>query len=361
MEIGLYDYNLLAWEENGANSVDLVLSIPSTPHGLFNADRAGVAAVTAPLAIAVQNPFSGVLFRHMRDTFQAMPRRHSGENSDGTPPAGADALKERGVLWLTPGYNYTSQHDRVGYDIKGPHWTAGFDYSVTDDFFLGAALSFALPEYESGGADIDATAITGSLYGGAALPWQLELGAFAAYTHTAYEQTRKITWRKIDSDYDSETWSVGLNLARPFDLTETWSLRPFVGYEFMHISVDANDEDSPALRALNFDSYDNNLHRVTAGADLIWTSDCGLYAGGRVFYVGLYGDREGETTAVFNADPQQRTFTSTGDALDEHSLGLGLDFGLPVHDNIELRAGYGFLTGDDSRTHQGDIGIVVRF
>ena len=108
------------------------------------------------------------------------------------------------------------------------------------------------------------------------------------------------------------------------------------------------------------DDYDQNLHRVKAGLEAGWESTGGFTASAEVYYLGLYGDQEAETSGHFVADPVNG-FDIIGNGLDENNLGLGAKIGSPLGPNWELGLGYDALIGDDAVTHQGNANITFRF
>lgn len=412
-----YTYNNPHWAADGSLAINTARS--------FNTERGATAAVTAPLAMAVQNPVPGLLFDRMKRNFAhsagaggagagfsethlavlaglapaaltTAPGMASGTGygtasgmapgmgyaslsgrADGPPRSGDLLSGDRPVwlsflngggelragnssLWITPGYSYTSQHGRTGYDIHYPALTAGYDHWLTDTFFIGAALSGALPRYRSDDADIDGRNVTAALYGGALLPLELELGAFAAYGHTNHDQTRHVSGRTYDGDYDADSFSAGVSLGRSFGLGDGISLRPFVSYEYLYLHTDSYNEGDGAY-ALRFGGSHNNLHRLQSGADLTYTFDSQAFVNGRAYYSGLYGDRRGTSRIAFSMDPDQNTFTSLGDAMDENSLGLGLSAGVPLMDNLRLSFGYDCLTGKDNTSHAGTLSLTYAF
>ena len=401
--VGVYDYfyDTLDWNDAGNRLAANVFKRK------FNHERGGTAAVTAPLAMLAHNPAGGVVRNRTVSRFaDGMHKANStgnrallylaqyqngagtsaygpalirtGQESSRTAASSRQPLKdeqklqwlslaEGGALsgaatgiWVTPGYHYTHQTGRVGYDIKGPNVSFGVDHLFHERFFLGLAVSLDFPEYESSHADIDGNAITGTLYGGLLLPQDVEFGFFGSYGKSDYDQTRKVYGRKFDADYDSENYSLGASLGRTFYSGEDLALRPFLSYEYIHLDTDGYKEKGD-MYALKFTSSENNLHRVEAGLDASYSFENGAYLAGRLYYSGLYGDREGDTKTHFVYDAARTSFKVTGDSLDEHSLGAGVGIGLPLNDTLDVTLGYNFLGGDDSRTHQGSLGIRLQF
>ena len=242
----------------------------------------------------------------------------------------------------------------------------GFERLLGDRAFAGLAFTVNWPTYSGGGTDIDATNFTLALYGGGILPWgELEVDGRVGYGWTDYDQTRHVAapgvpQQRYDSDYDGQMFFAGLGLGRTFQLGQSafW-LRPGASYDYIHLSTDGFDEGA-GLLSLSVDDYDQNLHRVKAGLEAGWESTGGFTASAEVYYLGLYGDNEAETSGHFVADPVNG-FDIIGNGLDENNLGLGAKIGLPLGPNWELGLGYDALIGDDAVTHQGNANVTFRF
>lgn len=278
----------------------------------------------------------------------------------GTADGGGTLGTSSFSLWATPGYNYTHQSGYSHYDIYGPNLAFGGDGWFGERFFAGLAAALDFPEYDAKNVDIDARNITGILYAGVILPWNLELGASLAYGQTSYDQTRTVMGRQYDSDYDSCAWQMGLSLGRSFSPSRSLALRPFVSYEYLHLETDDYTEKSGDM-SLRFSPEDNELHRLEAGLDAAWTFENGAYLTGGAYYAGLHGDTRARSRTTFSADAAQNRFITRGDALDKDSLGLGLGGGLPLSERLELAGAYNFLGGKNSATHQGTLGLTFKF
>lgn len=355
-KIGAFDYdeNLLAWTINKDGNT--ALSLRGDVAGRLNFTRSGGSAMTAPLAILANNPMAQGVFSRMENAFKASAH-YAAEDA---------AWYGKNVnVWADATYRHTKQTENAKYKINTPGWIAGIDFMITDRLFVGGAVAVSLPEYRSNDANVDATSAGFAIYAGLVLPWQLELGAFGGYSNTDYDQKRRTVWEgewsKIKNDYDSDTLHMGLSLARAFSVSANFDLKPFVTYEFMRIDVKGNNEDSADPMALHFHGYKNNLHRLSAGLDAAYKWENGAYIAGRAYYMGTFGDRKGETTAYFVNDPMANPFKVAGDVLDNNSLGLGASFGIPVGGAVEFTGGYNFLLGSESKSHQGYLGLSIKF
>ena len=286
------------------------------------------------------------------------------------PGAGEPATRYRAAdqpnrVWFTPYYAYTDQSGSgtVGYDLHTPGLALGFERLLGERAFAGLAFTVNWPDYNGEGTQIDAANLTLALYGGGILPWgEIELDARIGYGWTDYDQTRHVETMRLDSDYDGEMFFAGAGLARTFRLSDQgfgfW-LRPNASYDYIHLSTDGFDEGSGEL-AISVGDYDQDLHRVKAGLEAGYEFESGLTASAEAYYLGVYGDREAETSGHFINDAAN-PWSLVGNGLDENSLGLGAKVGLPLGPNWDLGVGYDFLAGEDASTHQGTATITFRF
>ena len=192
------------------------------------------------------------------------------------------------------------------------------------------------------------------------LPYALELDGHVGFGFTRYDQDREVQNERYSDKYNGNNLFMGLGLGRPFELGSGFSLRPGVAYDFIHISTDGFDEGQGQL-ALRSDDYTQDIHRFKSGVDLSWTErKSGFTATGEVYYLGVYGDRDAQTSAHFVSDPVNG-FTMLGNSLDRDSLGLGLNVALPVTEQWELSAGYNVLLGSDTVSQQGTLNVKFKF
>ena len=343
----VYDYEGLAWNPSGTVLSMLVTDLRVSPPIKRGLD----AAITAPGAMALDDAARRALTERADSRFSSL--------------RAPDGQRELNALWVRPSYTYSrgdGWDQRDGYRLKSGGISLGYDRQIGQSAFLGLAMNYSNPEYESTGddfaaAEVDADNLGVALYGGASLPYAFELSGRTGYSWQSYEQTRRMSHQDYDSDYDGAIFFAGAGLARPFALAENWTLRPGVLYDYLHISVDGYRESSgPA--SFDVDSFTQRLHRVDAGTDLAWRHENGATVSGRAAYVGIYGDRSGRTTAVSVVEPDLE-FTSVGNALDEHNLELGILGELPLTRAFSVGAGYNALLGETTTTQE--VRLTLRY
>lgn len=378
--VGFYDYGYETpfWDNSAGRNRLMVNTYASS-----NKARTAVSAVTAPLAMLAQNPGSSLLREQIASRLgqQALDNGllRVANNPDVLSPdvpasSVSTALQEgnsftggslrdgAASFWFTPVYSHSEYSGSSGYTIKTPSFALGVDRWLNDNVFAGMALSSAFPDYTSGDADIQAKNITGMLYAGTLLPYDVEAAVFGTLGHSTYDQTRKVHGQRYDTDYVSENYSLGLNLGRGFFFydTELWRIRPFAAYEYMHLERESYNEGRGPY-ALHFGKDTSNLHKLDAGLEGGVVFDNGAFVNGRLWYQGLYGARRGESKVYFSQDPARDTHNTRGAALDAHSLGAGVDCGLAITDDFAISGGYDFLGGEKTTGHQVNLGLTLHF
>ena len=359
--VNTYKYNNLTWLDPST----LTFEVGNAP--LSRRDLTGASATTAPPAILIQSPFNKAWFERMDTRFGGFnPFNLSSAAPAGEAP-GDDAFANQ--LWVRPLYSIADQQsggDLSGYTIRTPGLAIGYDRAIGERAFMGLGLGLSRPDYQGGGVENRASEIALALYGGAILPLDLELSAFAGTSWYNYDQRRTLDdffGETYNSEYGGRLYTLGLGLARAFALGDGFGLKPFATYEYMHLKVDGYDEGA-GVHALTVDDNNLNLHRVRAGLEGIWQEErSGLKVSSQAYYLGLYGDRDSRVGAFFTNDPAGRAngFSSLGDTLDENNLGLGLNLSLPVNDRLSVGCGYGVLFGKTTISQEGMVTASIKF
>lgn len=351
---GFYDYTPLGLDWQGHN---LVLRSSR----VLSKERAAQSALTAPLAIVAQQPYAR-LFHDRAETLlarnpQAAPPRNAASPQvtpqENTPDNGPS-------LWVTPAYGDSRRYGSNSYRVSAPGLALGADRPLGENSFIGMGAYLTRPAYRSDHADIDAESLTGLVYGGARLPLELELDAFAAVGHTRYEQERSVHGEGYATDYSGRHFGAGLSLGRTFGLGGDVTARPFASYEFIRLDVDGYNEGDAGLFGLKVGKSRSDLHRLQAGTSLAYALDKG-FVEGRVFYAGLYGDKTPEADLTMTRDPSGYTMRGAGWAQDEHAAGLGINFGLNLWGAARLSGGYSFIGGSNIASHQAELTLSIPF
>jgi outer membrane autotransporter protein len=272
---------------------------------------------------------------------------------------GWEAVTSRNGIWVAPAYGFLKHRGNRDYTIRGAGVTFGLDRYVASNLYLGLALSLDYPRYKSDDADVDARGAAGIFYGGLNLPRGLELGFSGSLGGMRFEQTRTVSGNRYDSSYDATTLSVGASIGRRFEVLENFMLRPFADWNYFYSSRDSYSERADVY-GLRYEDSRNHLHRLQAGLEGVWARENGSI-GAKVYWSGLRGDTKEASAASFVLDPDANRFNAPVDGLDENSLGLGLNAGIRLGANTELRLEYSLLRGETTIAHQSMIGLRHEF
>ncbi|MDR1036620.1 MAG: autotransporter outer membrane beta-barrel domain-containing protein [Deltaproteobacteria bacterium] len=395
--VGAFDYawNGLYWDAN-RNSV-----MVNTTQASFNHQRGGTDALDAPLAIimrqpglnavssrmvnrfsdaAAHGPHSSLLGAPFADTKTFWSRWPPSAGSSGHSQVpdcgnarpglsyarwlspcdgGLEVASNRNGIWIVPAYGFLKHRGGRDYAIFGAGVTFGLDRYVAENLYLGLALSLDFPRYESSDADIDGWGATGIFYGGLFLPRGLELGFVGTLGGMRFSQTRAVDGDRYHNSYNAKTISVGASLGRRFEILENFMVRPFVDWHYFTLNRDSYSE-RPDVYALRYDDSRNHISRLQTGMEGVWATERGSI-GVKVYWSGFSGDTKKAPVASFALDPETNRFNAPVDGLDENSLGLGLNFGIGLGANTELRLEYSLLRGNSSTAHEGMIGLNFIF
>ncbi|MDR3201465.1 MAG: autotransporter outer membrane beta-barrel domain-containing protein, partial [Spirochaetales bacterium] len=398
-----YSYSGLSWNVDKSS-----LTINTTSQS-FNHRRGGTDAAAAPLSLAMHNSVSSAAAKRLIRRFagrhtegSAAPSSASSTGGSlarravpavtllgnygsggGTFPftpgfdtearneangqpgymalagGGAEFGDTKTGVWFSPAYHYTKHRGSRDYTIRGFGMAAGMDHWLNEIVMLGLGFGSDLPRYSSDDAETTANSTSGFIYSGVRLPLALELGLSATYSSLRYEQTRSAPGRRLDSIFGADMFGAGTSLGLPFTLTRNLILRPALSYEFQYFRPDSHSE-SAGTYALHFEGNNSILNRLTIGADIAFTLDSGVWFTGRIFYSGLYGDRDGNVNVSFVQDSQHNTFNPPVDPLEMNSLGLAAGLGFPLIKTLEFSVDYNVLLGKESFSHRIMLGLQMR-
>lgn len=350
LAVGAYDLEVYAyWDEEN----DSVLRLKTlNGNGDYNPDRGGSYAVQAPEAMAIYNPTTDIIMNRQKAVFTDK-RGLFGE----TKQLGKN-------FWGTPFYRFSNMDNhggQAGYKVKTPGFALGYDDNISDKTFLGVAITAAWPDYDSGNVTADATDIRLAVYGGTRLSKGWDLSYMAAYGWGNTDQKRYLDQFSYEGDYDYNTLSLGIGLAKDFRKSETSVIRPYVHYEYLKIKSDGYGEKGSGDMALRFEDKTSDLNRVRLGFDYIKeTAKKDGYWRAGLFWLNQTGDRTAKTIAQFGNDPNSR-FISYGVPEDENSLGVTVGYGRAIGKNSDLHLNYTGFYGSNSDSQEFSITFTRRF
>lgn len=361
--IGVYDYvfDNARWKEEGNNSSRLLIS---TNGGIYNTERAGSRATSAPMAIALHNPASKIIQDRFGGNFARLLAEQDGSAEDAAGEehagGGAEVRTQAKEFWFMPSFQRGNHKGALGYRVNMPALTFGYEQWLSNKSFAGLSLGLAIPEYTSGQTSQDAWNVSISPYAGLLLPFNMELGLFGGYSYTSHTQSRAVHGQRYNSKYASEGWNLGVSLARSFQLNDTFKVRPFASVEHIYLRTKGYRENE-GIFALAFGLHTQNLQRFTVGSELDYKLDEKNNISAKAYYLGLSGDRHSASPAVFVMDRNMNQFTSMGNTHDRHALGLGFNLKTALNKQTSLQLGYNLLASKNSKNHQGQLLLNFSF
>ncbi|MDL2280893.1 autotransporter domain-containing protein [Selenomonadales bacterium OttesenSCG-928-I06] len=352
LEAGAYDYEVEAkWNDDDGKDI---FSLYAKDSGEFNPDRGGSNIVRIPESIAIHNPTNEVIINRQKSLF--------------TDKEGVfgDIKKRNRHFWGTGFYNFTNmdqQGNIPGYNLKIPGFALGYDDYVTERQFLGVAVTASWPDYHGGNASADGNDIRLAVYGGAKLNHNWELSYMAGYGWADLDQNRHYKGYRYNADYNFDTLSFAVGLAKQFKRSESSFVRPYVHYEYMKIDVDGYTENGEGQHGLGLESRDSDIDRVRVGFDYVKQSkeNENKYWRAGLFWQGQYGDTTPKARAYFISNPLDSRFISYGGTEDRDSLGVTLGWGTPIGKNSDFHVSYTGLYGSDANTQDFSMTFVRRF
>ncbi len=357
---GFYDYQY--YNPRWRDSQNLVVDSKKK----YNDELAATMAVSAPLAIAAQGNITSSVASRMTKFFSRYYQPGCAINTDGATEQdelscyGLDSFRTgQGGFWLTPTYTRTRNDRFSRYTINTPGMGAGIDVAANHNLFLGLGIDWSRPEFESNDADVDAEKIAGTLYGGAWLPGNVELGLTATFGKVDYEQKRNAKGERYSANYDSTNYGAGVSLGRNFHF-DTFSLRPFINYEYQKMEVD-NFQENAGTYALTYEKAKYNMHRLRPGVEVSHTFAAGTFIKGQAYYSGLFGDRQADVPVYYSNDRGRNINLSRGVPLDRHMGGLGMQAGVRFRENMELSGDANYLKGANTDEYSFGISFTALF
>jgi hypothetical protein len=394
--VGAFDYswNGLCWDANHSVMVNIT-------RVAFNHQRGGTDALDAPLAMIMRQPglnavsarmvrrfsdtvahgrLSGLPGSSFADTKSFWSRRSPSFESPGqgrsfnfqdariSPPSaggqsqasvGPEDTSYRNGIWIAPAYGFLRHGGGRDYTIFGAGVTFGLDRHVSDDLYLGLALSLDFPRYESDDADVEGRGATAIFYGGVYLPRGLELGFVGTFGRMRFMQARTVAGNGYDSNYSAKITSVGVSLGRSFEISENFMLRPFADWHHFNLCRGSYSE-RPDVYGMRYDDSRNRLFRLQGGLEGLWATEHGNI-GAKAYWSGLRGDTKISSAASFVLDPEANRFYAPVAGLDENSFGLSLNYGVRLGAHTELLLEYSMLHGKTTAVHEGMLGINFIF
>ncbi len=141
--------------------------------------------------------------------------------------------------------------NQAGYDLDGWGFSAGADYRLNDNMFVGGVFNFASDdiEYDANRGDMDVSSIGLSAYGGYTLANGVFIDGLIGYTSNDYDMQRVIRYnvngnvanQVASSDTDGGQFNITLGIGKTYDMSG-FSVSPEVRLEYIRNEVDGFTE-----------------------------------------------------------------------------------------------------------------------
>jgi uncharacterized protein with beta-barrel porin domain/ribosomal protein L35AE/L33A len=157
------------------------------------------------------------------------------------------------------------------FDTKGI--TLGFDYRLTNEFFLGSALGYAATgaDYESNGGGLDSKATSLSIYGSYYTPKNYYFDWILGYSGSDYHTTRNISYANVDATAEGDTGGdqilVGLNGGADF-YKKSWLFGGYARLDYIQVQIDSYSETGGSGFALKLEEQTVDSFRTALGGKL---------------------------------------------------------------------------------------------
>ncbi|MDJ0808016.1 MAG: autotransporter outer membrane beta-barrel domain-containing protein [Gammaproteobacteria bacterium] len=142
----------------------------------------------------------------------------------------------------------------TGFDFSTGGLTAGADYAMTDNLFLGGALGYSRidSEFDQSTGDLDVDGYSIAIYSTYNVPNGFYVDGILRFGWSDYEQDRKFildgTLQTASASYDSHDYSVSLSTGLKLN-SGPWNLEPFARIDYVEIEIDSFDEKAETAGA----------------------------------------------------------------------------------------------------------------
>jgi subtilase-type serine protease len=290
------------------------------------------------------------------------------------PAAGNGEAPNR--IWLTGFGNWARQknHDNVfGYDYNAGGVIMGYDREVeaVEGLTLGASGAWAGGKLKNkdglSRTDIDTFSL--GLYSSYEFGNGFFLDANLGYGHAQNDAEINLALGgKKESSFDSDSFQVGANLGYKFKLTDSTSLTPSVGLQYIHVKQDGwrekivSDPNNLAVANWFGDAKSNFLEipllltlnsEITTASGVVVTPE--LRLGGTIaankskseLRMGFVGSND--TAMIYGIDP------------GKSRLQAGAGIKIQVNDTVDIYANYDLEARSKYKAHSASAGIGFSF
>ncbi|MBB4124718.1 autotransporter domain-containing protein, partial [Martelella radicis] len=294
---------------------------------------------------------------------------YAAEPSPVATPFGAFEEDNGGIGVWTAGYGAWSSMDGGGMAAKMTDSVGGFflgaDAAAFGSMRFGAVAGFGQSTYKVDAHNAKGTSddYTFGLYGGG------EWGGFGVDFGTAYTWHSVSTNRNVfastfndhlSGSYDAGTFQVYGGLGYGFDVTDSFTLEPYVDAAYINQHSDAFSETG-GLAALSYESQTMNTGFTTVGLRGAWAFDLGGYQNRLSASAGWrhgFGDLDPKAAFTFaGSDP----FGVTGTPLAEDQAVLSIGWDTEFSDTVSVGVNYTGQFGGGNQSQNVTARLNIRF
>ena len=319
----------------------------------------GVAPDMSPLIQAhsteITHKLSTIVSKHMSQSMENTGYIHRGNRFYNFP-------RRQSNLWVEAMYGQSEYTGEMGFDVDNKGIAIGFDGYVTDNSRLGVAYAYTTAEGEAVQRDTEIDSHTAMIYGDYN-PDKFYANWLALYTHSTYEEEKKVFFETIDAEYDVDVISAQVMMGRKLDpfVFGDWStgvFSPEAGLRYTYI----NRHDYTDEAGQHVDSADG--HILTGILGVQYTIGYTLTPGVAFYpefrtaltYDFVEPDLENSVTLVNGSHYRLKT-----ENLDRFGIEIGAKVGLDINKKTELAVEYDGLFKGDYTNHTGIASMKYKF
>jgi len=278
----------------------------------------------------------------------------------------ATGVRSRGAgLWVK-GYVGTADQDGTptsgGFDADNYGVAVGADYRIAPGIVVGVAGSYGSTDIDLNGASsgdtVDATSLTGILYGGVENgPMLIEGQVF--YGMNEYDGSSLVLGNRLTGDYDGTEYGAGMRASYTFDAGEGVAAAPEIGLTYTRLSTDAYSERGVGARSYRDADFDSLLGY--AGVRVSTDYHSGSTRITPQLRIGLEHEFEGDFEQVASFTAGGVPFTITNDDRENTRFRLGGGIEVAMTNGISLGLDYDGAFGSDYQEHGGSLRMRIDF
>lgn len=278
----------------------------------------------------------------------------------------ATGVRARGVgLWVK-GYVGTADQDDTpasgGFDADSYGVAGGIDYRVAPGVVVGVAGSYGSTDVDltgtSAGDTVEATSLTGILYGGVESgPMLVEGQVF--YGMNEYDGSSLVLGNRLTSDYDGTEYGAGLRASYTLDADNGVAAAPEVSLTYTRLSTDAYSEQGVGARSYRDADYDSLVGYAGVRVSTDYHSGSTRITPQIRFGLEHEFDGDYEQVASFSAGGVPFTITNTDRDKTRFRFGAGVE--VAMTNRISLGVEYDGALASDYQEHSGSLRVRYGF